>query len=236
MDEEIQQAENIDVQETDVTESPAVEEQPEAQQAEPVVEEPTEEPKARNGAQSRIKELVSKTKQLEAERNQYADLLQQANNSQVPENLSEDEYRALQASATYAATEVQQLKRQMAQDKFSNEVDLVEQTFPELNPNSEQYNEKLADTLAKAYEEAYLLTDQSGQFVGTKKSLKDFTEAMITPYRDAMTRGAVQTGEALDRQAAEAVVTPQTSTSSEPKPFADLSIKEMEARLGTVRN
>lgn len=237
MDEEIQQAENLDVQETNVTESPAVEEQPEVQQeAQEVVEEPAQETKPRNGAQSRIKELVSKTKQLEAERNQYADLLQQANNTQVPENLSEDEFRALQASATYAASEVQQLKRQMAQKDFSNEVDLIEQTYPELNPNSDSYNEKLAETLATAYEEGFIVKDSQGNFVGTRKSLKEFTESMVAPYRDAINKGAAQTGEAINRQVAEAVVTPQTSTTSEPKPFAELSIKEMEAKLGVVRN
>lgn len=235
MDDNIQdQALNDTPQVQEVTESPAVEPAEATTEAEaPEVQEvPTEEPKPRNNAQSRIRELVNEKKQVEAERNQYAELLQQANNQPIPDNLSEDEFRALQASATYAATEVQQLKRELAVERFEKEVDAVEAKFPELNPNSDQYNEKLADALSKQYAEGFIEKDRNGNFIRTRKSLEAFTSEMIDAYRDAMTKGATQTKEVLQQQAAEAAVTPQTNSQSEPKAFENLSIKEMEAQLG----
>lgn len=221
--------------EADVTESPTVE----PTEAQPVEEsQPIEQDdsKPKRGAESRIRELVSEKKQLEAERNQYAELLQQSQQMPIPENLSEEQYRALATDANYATLKVQELERKMAQKDFSTEVDLVEQTYPELNPKSDKYDEKLAESMAKAYESGFVVKDRNGNFAGTKMSLKEFTDMMIQPYREALVKGAAQTSEALSQQASEAVVTPESSQTSEPKAFEDLSIKEMEAKLGVVRH
>lgn len=235
MDEEIQTpAENENVVAPDVTESPTVEAEAAPAEA-PEVEEPKDEPKPRNNASSRIRELVSKTKQLEAERNQYAEMLQNNAQMPVPENLSEDQYRALAADANYATVRVQDLERRLAYKDFTSEVDVVEQKYPELNPESDGYNSKLAEALAKTYEEGFIVKDKNGRFVSQKKSLSDFTKEMLDAYRTAEIKGATKTQEALAQQAAESVVTPQSTNNSETKAFKDLSIEEMEKQLGVVR-
>lgn len=241
MDEQSEpQAQNEPVVTDDVTVSPAVEENtevvpaPDAEAEAPSKEEPKveEEVKPRNNAQSRIKELVNEKKQLAAERDQYADLLQQGNQMQVPDNLTEEQYRALATDANYAAVKVQELERKLALKDFTTEVDSVELKYPELNPESDQYNESLAKALSGAYEKGFIEVDSKGHFIGTKKSLEEFTEEMIAPYRDAMTKGAARSKEVLDRQAGEAAVTPQTTTSSGTTDFAAKSITEMEAEIG----
>ncbi len=230
------QALNQDVQ-ADVTESPSVEAEAAPAEAPQVQEELKAEPKPRNNASSRIRELVDEKKQLAAERDNYAQLLQQAQNMQIPDNISEDQLRALQVDAGYATAKVQELERKLAFQEFTKEVDSVEQQYSELNPESEDYNEPLAKALSEAYEEGFVVKDQNGRFVGTKKSLKDFTSQMLEAYRTAATKEVARTKAAIDRQVAEAAVTPQsTNQSNEAKPFESLSIKEMEERLGIVHN
>lgn len=221
----------------DVTDSPAVEavDTVDEQTEQSDVQEVQEQPKPRNNAPSRIKQLLGEKKQLEAERDQFAEMLQQQAQVQVPDNLTEDQYRALTADASYAALEVQNLKRQLAYKDFANEVDIVEKEYPELNPESDNYNEDLAKALSTAYEEGYMVKDNNGRFVSTKKSLKDFTSQMIKAYRTAEVKGATKTQEALAKQASEAVVTSQNNSSSETTDFKDLSIEEMEKKLGVVR-
>lgn len=236
MDENIQEpAVNTDVQASDVTESPAVE-ATDVQDVAPVVEDTTqEEPKARNNAQSRLREVLGDKKQLKAENEQLRQMLEQQAQMPVPDNLTEDQYRALATDAQYAAVEVQNLKRQLAYKDFNNEIDLVEQKFPELNPESDSYNPKLAETLSEVYNEGFIVRDQNGNFVATKKSLNDFTKSVIDAYRTAEVKGAAKTQEALAKQAAEAVVTPDSTKTSDTKDFSELSIEEMEKKLGTLR-
>lgn len=227
------QAENEDVK-ADVTESPAVEETttdvPEEVSEES--KETPEEPKPKNNAQNRLKEVLGERKQLRNENENLRSLLERSSQVSVPDNISEEDYRALVASATMTAADVQQLKQQIEVERFVNEVEAVEREYPELNPDSDQYNEELALQLSAAYEEGFVNKDRNGNFIGAKKSIREFTASMIKPYRDALARGATQAGAALEAQAGEAVVTPQKSSTSAPKAFKDKSIAEMEKQLG----
>lgn len=233
MDEEIQQpAENEVVETPDVTESPTVEETTEPV-TEEVTEEVAEESQPKRNAESRIKQLLKENKEL---KRQQQNPFSEAMNQPIPENLSEEQYRALVADSTNTAIEVENLKRQMALDRFESDSELVLKDYPELNPDSESYDEELATTLADAYWESHVVKDANGNFVRINKSLKDFTSQMIKPYRNALNKGAVRTSEALQQQASESPVTPESSKSSDSKAFEDLSIAEMEARLGIVRN
>ena len=244
MDEEVlnNQTENQDVPAQNDTDSSPVEsadvEQTQVPEADSEAEvtpdqetEVKEEQKPKRNAQSRIKQLIEENKQLKQQQNPFSDAM----NQPIPDNLTEEQYRALVAGNTSTALEVQQLKRQMAFKEFESENETVLNQYPELNPESDSFDEELASTLADAYWEDYVVKDQNGNFVGTKRSLKEFTEKMIKPYRNAINRGAAQTTEALNQQASESPVTPESSKSSEPKPFESLSIEEMEAKLGIVR-
>jgi len=236
MDEEIQQAENIDVP-ADVTESPTVEvtEAPAEAPAESADEQPQEQPKARNNSQSRIKELLGKTKQLEAQNNEYAEMLQRSSQMQVPDNLSEDQYRALATDASYAAVKVQDLERRLAFKDYSTEVDTVEQKYALINPDSDEYVPEIAEALANTYDKGFIERDANGKFVRQKMSLDEFTKQFIGAFEKAQSKSTAKTSEAIARQAAESVVTPDSTNNSETKAFKDLSIDEMEAKLGVVR-
>lgn len=116
-------------------------------------------------------------------------------------------------------------------------MDNVVSSVPELNPESDKYNPALEEIIASTYNDGYVVKDQRGNFVGTKKSFKEFAQAHVNAFREAETRGATHGQQVTRQQQSEAAVTPQSTTnSSGPKDFKDLSISEMEAKLGIVHN
>lgn len=248
MDEQIQDTTvNESVQTENVTDSSPVEQaqsqpetQPEERNAEgeqPTQEEPRneQEQKPRNNAQSRIKELLSAKKEAESERDRMAQLMQQTPNMELPEELSPEEYRALQFNSNQVAQEVQGLKRELAYKDLSSEMDSVVATVPELNPESESYNPVLEELIAQNFDEGYIIKDSTGRFVGTKKSFKEFAQKQVNAFREAETRGATHSQKVLQKQASEAAVTDQSTSTSESKPFESLSIHDMEKQLGFHR-
>lgn len=216
----------------DAASTPA--EAPEAQgQEEAVQEQPkTEaEPKKKNNAQSRIKELLGENK---AKDNQIQELMQRAGQLDVPDELTADQYRAMQFSGQLAQADVQQLRRELAYKDFTGEMNEVVNTVPELNPDSDSYNPDLEAVIAENYADGFIVKDQYG-FVGTRKPFKEFALQQVKVFRNAQTKGATASKEVLDRQASEQAITSTGGSSKAPRDTSDKSIAELEKELGIFR-
>lgn len=135
-------------------------------------------------ANSRIRQLIAEKNELKRQINNSALLT----NTQIPDEISPDEYQAMMVNSTQTALEVQQLKTENAYRDLKSDGALVAATIPELNPESPAYNKDLEDLLSKQYEENYIISDAQGRFVGTKKSLAEFMTENVSAMRRIMTK------------------------------------------------
>lgn len=202
-----------------------------SQNQQPVEDEHTSENK--RDANSRIRQLV-------AERNSLKQQLQNPalfDNSRIPDEISPDDYRAMQINSSQTAIEVQNLKTQNAYRDLKTDAAIISSTIPELNPNSPQYNKDLDDLLASQYEETCLILDENNKFVGTRKPLADFMQENVEKMRKLLSRTTTnlnnQQNQVNDENVISSSVNNEKAT-SEPD-FESMTSKEIEAYLKSRR-
>lgn len=251
-DETIEQDEAIKADESELeVETPTTEELPEQEEAsEEVDTESTDEEEtdgtpdkpARKTARSRIQELVAEKKQaqsnVEVERQradslakQMADLTRGFKPQSMPQV---QEPASGNGELTYEELMQRQdalIQMRMAQaenlNRINNESVEVIGSYPELNPDSDAFNEKLSQSVSKATL-AYVQANPTA-------SVKDFVRDYMEPYRDAVEKQSVGQREALAKQASGRAMRP-TQVQDQEKPFSELSLDEMEKKLGVVHH
>lgn len=118
------------------------------------------------------------------------------------------------------------VKAMLAQQQMKSEAQDILRNTPELDPNSDLFDEELSEAITEAVESKHRL---SSNF-----SLKETVEKMLKPYRKAAERALEKEKASLVSQVATAAVRPGPSPNVDTKRFEDLSIEEMEAKLGKV--
>jgi len=111
-------------------------------------------------------------------------------------------------------------------ERINKEAQSAVKKYPELDPDSEQFDKDLSDTITEATE-AYVKANPLG-------SVKTFVDRLIKPYKRSIDQAVGEQKEVLTKQASQGALRPTQVPKGE-KPFEELSLKEMEERLGGIR-
>lgn len=119
-------------------------------------------------------------------------------------------------------------QRSAAASRLSNEAKEVITKYPELDPESESFDEELSEIVTEA-------TDAYWRKNPGEASIKNFVDKLMKPYKGAATREIGKARENIAKQVSQAALRP-TSVRREEKAATDLSIEELEAKLGIVQS
>lgn len=187
-------------------------------------------------AERRIRDLVEENKRLKEQSNQplYADpslqLPQYEPGEEIqPERLQQD---VVQTASAIANLQTQaQIQQFEARSNLDRDVEVITTKYPELNEDSPEYNPVLEEKIEAAFKARAFKNGQLDPTVRLADVAKDF----IDVYQSAATKSSADIKNAVAKQADESAVRPTGSNKAE-RDFKDLSIKEMEERLGMVGN
>ena len=247
MDEDTQvQAENTTVAEdSNVDTSPVVEEQTsedqvtEGQSEQEQVEAPDTETQDESErkptrAERRIRDLVEENKRLKEQTNPFSSpepslqFPQYEPGEEIqPERLQQD---VVQTANAIAQLQTQnQIQQFEARSNLDKDVEILPTKYPELDENAPNYNPVLEEKISEAYKARAFKNGQLDPTVRLADVAKDF----IDVARSAAKQSSAEMKNAVAKQADESAIRP-TGSNKEERPFSDLSIAEMEAKLGIV--
>jgi hypothetical protein len=249
--------EDTSVSTTPVEETKTTEEVPQKTVDQQPTGEPKQEESPKKGAQARIRELNAKAKGFEEvnksldEENKglkerIAELTASVGDQvpQVPQfnpqqpiinpgeeidgtelnrRLAEREQRILQQAAGISHLQTRQSE---AVTRINNEVGQAIKDHPELDPNSDSFDKELSDSIT----EATMAYVRQNPYTA---SPKQFVDRMMKPYKRAVIREVAQETETITKQVSQTALRPSPNIKSEKK-FEDLSLQEMENKLGVV--
>lgn len=201
----------------------------------------TEEPEEVNprSAQARIRELASQKNQAREESGTLKDQMDilQRGIEQVGGNpadflpkveagqeLTPEQYQQHVAQTAEALIDLKLKQRDNVQ-RIAREVGDSLQAFPELDNNSESYDDDLSSTITEAVT-AYVRSNPTG-------NVKGYIEKMMKPYKRSIEKGVSNQTEAAVKQASKTALRPAQVKKTEKK-FSELSLSEMEQKLGKV--
>lgn len=249
-----QQAENqIPVAETEVTESPTVEEKtvPEASEAE--VETPKKEETVEPEAEKEVPEKVTEAKPVEKrihklvdernrERQEKESLARQVEElttilSGQPQGVTPynptvepgaevtpDQYKR---DVVRTAQSIAQLEVQ--KERIINQINKEAQEsvteYPELNPKSEVFDKELSDTITESVRAQIQINPTA--------SVKKLVNRLMKPYHRSVDKKVAETTEQVAKQASESALRPSQVKAVE-KPLEDMSLEEIEKKVGVV--
>jgi hypothetical protein len=214
------------------------------------IDETVEEPK--KGAQARIRELNQKAKLAEERARSLEERLAEVTkpvgfqgtqipqfNPQEPIVADGEEISVAELNKRIAAREQSILsqadaraelrqRQSEAVSRINNEAGEVVRNYPELDPDSEDFNKELSDSITEATE-AYIRSNPYSA------SVKTFVAKLMKPYKGAVTREAGQVRENIAKQASQTALRP-TSVSKQEKTAGEKSIAELEQELGLVQS
>jgi hypothetical protein len=216
-------------------ESPTTEELPPETESEEVVTESTEEVtpevspevEGRKTASSRIRELVAEKKEAEAKAESLAEQVRNFTAPQ-PQYYPPSDPAATEVTVdevlrrSDALTQIR-LAQQENLHRVNNEAIDAIKAYPELDPDSESFDKDLSESISQAT----LAKIQ----VEPTASVRKFVDSMMKPYRRSLDKQASGQAETITRQVSQQAMRP-TQVSEQEKPFAELSIEEMEDKLG----
>lgn len=110
--------------------------------------------------------------------------------------------------------------------RINNEASAVIQEYPELNPDSENFNKDLSDSITEATE-AYVRANPYSA------SVNKFVAKLMKPYKGAVETEVGKASEQIAKQVSQSALRP-TSVSKQEKTAADMSPAELERKLGVV--
>lgn len=233
--------------EEDAPEEVVTEEAEVATEVEPEVTE-TEGEQPKKGSEARIRELNAKAKAAEQRAQSLEEKLAEITKpvgfqeQQVPQFNPQEPIvapgeeidaveleRRLQAreqrilAQADARSELRQ-KQSEAINRINSEASEVIHKYPQLNPESEQFDPELSDVITEAVE-AYV---KASPYTA---SVKQFTARLMKPYQGAVSREVGKATENIAKQVSQAAHRP-TSIRKEEKTASEKSIAELEAELG----
>jgi hypothetical protein len=145
----------------------------------------------------------------------------------------------IEAKAEEKATKVvqsssAQTELKAARDNYVASVDAdakaIVTEYPELDPANDSYDQELDDFLTEQYAQA--TTNSQGQVVRLDIPLKTFVDRQMKVIGKTRTKAAAQTPNGEAAAGTDGAIVPGNTPASPDKPFEELSIPEMEARLG----
>jgi hypothetical protein len=220
------------VEEQTAEETPIESTEP-ASEEEAVVEETDQQVK--KGAQKRIRELSGEVKTLRQRLNEVTG--QDGNDQphyqpQQPQTLDLDgevtpeQYR--QHVLQQADNIVQlRLKQSEALSRIDKESQEVIQKYPQLDPESDDFDQDLNVSILEAIEAQVKLNPYS-------TSVKSIADKLMKPYLKAVSTGVEQEKATITKQVAETALRP-TQVRKVEKSLNEMSIDELEAKLGIVQ-
>jgi hypothetical protein len=194
----------------------------------------------KKGAQARIKELVAEKASLAKKIAELTNVEPQAptyNPTQLEpivaegEQLTADELnrRIAKRDVTLLqqADALAQIRTRQGRMVENINKEALEATakYKQLDPDSEEFDKELSDTVTEATE-AYIKSSPN-------PSVKTFVNKLMKPYLNSVTKEVAKQSENLAKQASETALRP-SNVKPVDKKFEDLSIKEMESKLGIV--
>ncbi len=206
-------------------------------EAEEQVDAPAEaeapESKPKHNAESRIKALVKENKALKQPRSQgeqpsrgnskFSDQFQGKDNVSPDDLDAAVEQYVGQAANAILDAKMKPLVSVVQQDRLEQDVLNVQRNHPELDPASDQYDSKLDQAIADSYKE-----------FGQSVRLSAFVDKQMSLATANSKRANQQADATVSKQAEETAVRPGVKSKAETK-FEDLSVEDMEAKLGMVR-
>lgn len=216
------------VEEKTAEETP-IDSTPEASEAEETVVE-TEPKVPKKGANARIGELVGEVKSLKqrlAEVTAPSETPSYNNQAiNLDAEVTPEQYRqhVLQTASNMVDLK---MKQSEAISRIATESQEVMRAYPQLDPdNKELFDRELSETISEAIEAQVKLNPYSA-------SVKKFADRLMKPFNKAVSNGVAQEKETITKQVSESALRP-TSIRTPEKTAADLSIAELEAKLGIV--
>lgn len=194
----------------------------------------------KKGAQSRIRELNEETKAAKAEAASLKKQIEELTTARQPQQTWEQLNQPLKTddSGQVDATEFEKsvlakaaaiadLKLAQSQHvaRVNSEAEKVMEEYSVLNPDDDSYDPDLSESVTGAAL-AYVQANPT-------KSLKKFVDGLMKPYTRSISKQVGGMQEIITKQAAETALRPSSTPKGEKK-FEDLSLKEMEERLGKV--
>lgn len=207
-------------------------------------EQPSEEEHKPSRAERRIQQLSRKVREAE-QRNQLPPAF---NQPQVPvlqpgQEIQPEEYQQHVVQAAQAISSLQ-VNSAIAQERAINNVErdteLLPTKYAELNESDPAYSPELEKAIAEEFQErAFRVVgyDQQGQPItqlDPSVRLADIAKRSVETVRAVVNKSSANMRNAVAKTADATGLKPQGAVKSD-KPFAELSIKEMEAQLGFAK-
>ena len=200
----------------------------------------TEEGSKKKGYSQRVRELNIRAKEAEAKAQSLAEKLGELTGSDEPQpdhgqyqpqvtpgsEISPDQYRQDVMRTADSIVQIR-IKQQDAVNRINNEASDVVRKYPQLDPESKEFDRELSDSVTAAVE-AHVRADPY------KASVNTFVAKLMKPYQRAVTKEVGEVTENIAKQVSETATRP-TQVASSKKKFEELSLKDMEKELGVVQ-
>ena len=196
---------------------------------------PEEEPETKEGrktAESRIKQLVEEKKTAEKRADSLADQMKKLTSQRPEPTYIPPATQPEDTELTYE--ELMRRQDALIQIRLAQQENIhrVQQesteainAYPELNPDSDKFNPTLSERVSNAVLKVVKADPTT--------SVKEFVADMMTPFREAVEKQASDQRETITKQVSQRAMRP-TQVQEQEKPFSELSIEEMEKKLGIV--
>jgi len=217
-------------------------ETPDTESTDEVPESTTEtEESPKKGAQARIRELSAEKNQYKEKAKSLEQQLAELTGSgvqQAPQPAytpqfdgSEIDPVKYQQEVVKSAVSAAQLvaKQSEAVNRITNEASQVIREFPQLDPDSDQFDPELSESVT----EATLAHVQANPY---NASPKKFVSKMMKPFTRAVTKEVGKATENIAKQVSQAATRPTSVTTKGGKTYQEKSIAELEAELGIVQS
>lgn len=204
------------------------------------VEEESEETGGKKGYSKRVQELANKAKKAEEKAKSLEERLSELTGQDSPAEIpqykpkfepgSEVTLDDLQKEVANLADSRVSLKiRQYeAINRINNESAEAVRKYPELDPDSDEFNPELSEAVTEATENYVKSNPYSA-------SVKDFVTKLMKPYKGAVTKEVGKATEQIAKDVSKAALKP-TSIRKGEKSADEKSIEELEKELGVVQS
>lgn len=199
---------------------------------------PEESQDSKKGAQARIRELVKERNEARTEAKSLADKMSELTGSvegaQAPQytpqvepgaEITPEQYQADVARQADAIVQLR-LKQQQMLDRVNRESTEAIKSYPQLDPKSDVFDEELSESVSKA--------TLAHVRVNPGESVTKFVDSLMKPYLKSVAREIGKVQGDIAKQASQTALRP-TQAPTEEKKFEELSLAEMERRLGVVQ-
>lgn len=192
----------------------------------------------KKGAQSRIRELNAKAKSAEERAQSLEEKLATLTGSaepsvpQVPyqsqgnqgEEVDAETFKRQVLETAQGLVDLR-VKQSEAVQRINSEAAQVVRQYPELDPDSDQFDRELSDSVTEAAE-AYVKANPY------TASPKKFVERMMKPYQRSVAKEVGKASENIAKQISQAATRPTSISTKGGKSYEDMTPQELEKELG----